>query len=202
MQLRRFILIVVAGAVGIPLIAADQSGAEKSKRVVSARIVPPGASKGTAGNPTGGGLAPSSLSKSSDSGDEAIGNVQVTYQDGTKDLWTTKGNCSLVQVAPDATVGWTAHGDPVRVNSADFMRPNPELVTCRQGKVLAKIQASMPFIEDWRFLEGGKQFALRCRGAHGPANIELHDTASGKLITTLKAYDEKLPAWAKPLKDE
>ncbi|MEP6669417.1 MAG: hypothetical protein ABJF10_09710 [Chthoniobacter sp.] len=181
MQLRRFLLVGAVMLAGAASWAADQRGAEQSKKVVSTHIVAPG-------------------NASTDG--EAIGNVQVIYEDGTKDLWTTKGNCSLPKAAPDSTVGWTVHGNPVHINSGDPIRPNPELVVCRQGKVLARIQASLPFIEDWHFLAEGKQVALRCRGGHGPANIELHDTATGKLVTTLKAYDEKLPAWAKPLRDE
>ncbi|HSI12612.1 MAG TPA: hypothetical protein VK961_11240 [Chthoniobacter sp.] len=198
MQLRRFVYIVAITVAGGCIHAEDQAGAERHKKVVGAQIVKPGG-KGTDG---GGGAFGSGHGSKSGGDGETIGNVQVTYLDGTKDLWTTKGNCSLAKAAPDSTVGWTVHGEPVRVNSQDFMRPNPELVTCRQGKVLAHIRSELPFIEEWKFLEGGSQLALRCRASHGPADIELHETATGKLITTLKARDEKLPAWAKSLKDE
>jgi hypothetical protein len=34
------------------------------------------------------------------------------------------------------------------------------------------------------------------RGSHGPADIELHDTATGKLIKSVRAYAENLPEWA------
>jgi hypothetical protein len=179
MQLRRLVFLVAISIANVWSIAADQTGAERHQKVVAVQIVKPG-----------------------EKGSDGIGNVQVTYADGTKDMWTTKGNCSRAKAAPDGTVGWTVHGELARVNSQESMRPNPELVICRQGKVLARIQAALPFIEEWKFLEGGSYVVMRCRGAHGPANIELHDTASGKLINTVKAYEEKLPAWARSLKDE
>lgn len=182
MQTPWFVVAAAAILVCTNTFAADQSGAEKQKKVVSAEIVAHGPAK---------------------SGEaQVIGNVQVTYADGSKDLWTTKGNCSLAKVADSSTVGWTVHGAPVHINSGEPIHPNPELVICRQGKIIAQTKAGKPFIEDWRFLEGGRQFALRCRGGHGPADIELHETATGKLIASVDAYGEKLPAWAKPLKDD
>lgn len=200
MRLRRFVFSIVAITVaGVTSFAADQAGAERFKKVVSAQIVKPGGKGSDSG---GGGAFGGGQGKAASNDGEAIGNVQVTYADGTRDLWTTKGNASLAKAAPDSTVGWTVHGEPVRINSQDFLRPNPELVTCRQGKVLARIKADLPFIEEWKFVEGGQQVALRCRGGHGPAEIELHDTASGKLLSKLKAYGEKLPGWATSLKDE
>jgi hypothetical protein len=83
---------------------------------------------------------------------DPIGNVPVTYADGTRDLWTTKGNCSLAHVGSDGTVGWTANGSAVKINSADWMRPNGTLVLCRLGKVIAQIKSGKGFIEQWQFI--------------------------------------------------
>jgi hypothetical protein len=171
----QFLLATVA-AVGT-LFAGDQRGAEGTKRPVAAAILVAGAV--TADN-------------------SAVGNVQVTYADGTKDLWTTKGNCSLARVAPDGTVGWTVNGSEIRVNSADMMRPNGRLVLCRKGKVMASIRSGRAFIEKWTFNDNGSQLVLVTRGAHGPADIELHDTATGGLIQSVPAYGENLPESARP----
>jgi hypothetical protein len=40
--------------------------------------------------------------------------------------------------------------------------------------------------------------AVAATGSHGPADIELHDTATGKLIQSVRAYAKNLPEWAKP----
>src|SRR5258708_37360799 len=87
---------------------------------------------------------------------DPIGNVQVTYVDGTKDLWTTKGNCSLAHLGSDGTVGWTVNGSEVQINSADWMRPNGTLVLCRLGKVIGQINSGKSCIEQWQFIENGR----------------------------------------------
>ena len=161
------------------LYAAGQAGAEATKQPTSARIIPPSGSKAD--------------------GSE-VGNVRVTYTDGTKDLWTTKGNCSLPQVSQNGTVGWTVNGPERKVNASYTMRPNDTLVLCWKGKVIAQIKSAKAFIEKWDFIERGK-LVLLTRASHGPADIELHDAATGKLIDSVKAYSDNLPEWAKPYKD-
>jgi hypothetical protein len=179
----RFILHFLLGTAAATtgsLFAGDQRGAERTKQPVAVEIL---------------------VARAANSGDFAIGNVQVIYSDGTKDLWTTKGNCSLPHVAPDGTVGWTVNGPEIPVNSADTMRPNGTLVLCRKGKVLASIRSGRGFIEKWAFQAQGSQLVLVTRGSHGPADIELHDTTTGKLIASVKASAENLPEWARPYAD-
>jgi len=81
------------------------------------------------------------------------------------------------------------------------MRPNGILVLCRKGKVLATIKSAKNYIEKWGFYENGSQLVLLTRGSHGPADIELHDTTTGKLIASAKESAENLPEWAKPYAD-
>ena len=35
--------------------------------------------------------------------------------------------------------------------------------------------------------------AVAATGSHGPADVELHDTATGRLIQSVRAYSENLP---------
>lgn len=172
-----FLLFAVGGA---PLaFAADQSGAGKTKRAVKAEVV---------GN-----------AKAENA--EKIGDIEVTYADGTKDRWTTKGNAGLPQVSPDGIVGWTVYSPEAKIAASYTMRPNNTLVICRQGKVLCRAQTALPFIEDWHFLDDGKQFAIRTRAAHGAATLELHETKTGQLLDAVKAGDAKLPKWAEPYRE-
>ena len=167
--------------------AADQKGTESTKQPASVEIMPAKAKK-TSAQPADTATA--------------IGNVQMTYADGTKDLWTTKGNCSMPEVATDWTVGWTVHGDEVKINSADKMRPNGTLVVFRKGNVLAMIKSAKSFIEKSDFHGTEGQLVLLTRGSHGPANIKLHDVATGKLIESVKESAENPPEWPKPYQDK
>ena len=185
--MRLFVFSLLALTIPISLQATDQRGAENTKQPVSVEIVASNAAK----------TSPHSIDNP-----DPIGNVQVTYADGTKDLWTTKGNCSLAQVGSDGTVGWTVNGSEVQINSADWMRPNGTLVLCRLGKVIAQIKSGKGFIEQWQFIENGRRLVLLTRGAHGPADIELHDVDTGKLLESVRASEENLPAWAKPYEDK
>lgn len=158
---------------------ADQSGAEQTKKPVKAEVV--GAAKAE--------------------NEGKIGNIEVTYADGTKDRWTTKGDAGLPRVAPDGSVGWTVYGPAAKVAASYTMRPNGTVVICRQGKVLCRAQTGLAFVEDWSFVEGGRQFAVKTRATHGPATVELHDSQSGKRLGEVRASGEKLPKWAAPYRE-
>jgi hypothetical protein len=159
--------------------AAEQSGAEITKKAASVKII---------------------LTHASKADGSEIGNVQVTYNDGAKARWTSRGNCSLARIAPDGTVGWTVNGPASRF-SARGQRCNDTLVLCRKGKEVAIITSAMPYIEDWNFINEGRHIVLRTRGSHGPSEIELHSVASGKLVDSVKGYRDNLPIWAIPYKD-
>ena len=69
------------------LLDAQNQGAEKTKRPVRASIE---------GN-------------KSSRPEYKIGNVRVTYSDGTTDLWTFKGNCAEPKVSTKGSVGWEVY---------------------------------------------------------------------------------------------
>lgn len=165
----------------LPGFTADQKGAETTKIPMGVAIV---------------------KTSGSEKKEQPIGNVQVVYRDGTTDFWTTKGNCSLALVAADGTVGWTVHAGDTKIAASYTARPNGKLVLNRRGKVIAQIESSKGFIEEWMFIEGGKRLVLLTRGAHGPATIELHETSSGKLLKSVNAAAENLPTWAKPYEEK
>jgi len=173
-----FAVCVVVGSAALSS-AADQTGAEKTKRVVKAEVV---------------------ANAKAENADK-IGNIEVTYADGTKDRWTTKGDAGLPLVASDGKVGWTIYGPETKGAASYSVRANNTLVICQQGKVLCRAKTVLPFIEEWRFLDDGKQFAVKTRAAHGPATLELHETKTGQLLAAVKAADAKLPKWAEPYRE-
>lgn len=155
----------------------DQTGAEKTKTPVSASIKHSG--------------------RQTESFLDVIGNVIVTYSDGSTDAWTAKGNASLVRVAEDGSVGWTVHEAERPAASASYtIRPNGKLVVCRQGEVVAKIVSSLGFIEEWNFWDGGRAVRLRTRALHGPGRLELHEIASGRLVESIPEEQWSTRPWA------
>lgn len=176
----RAVLVVTLVVFCAPLAAQQtggQTGAEKTKAPVSAMIKPSG--------------------RQTESFPQPIGNVIVTYADGGKDAWTTKGNCSLARVAADGSVGWTVHEPERPAASASYtIRPNGTLVVCRRGEVVAKLRSSLGFIEEWDFWDGGKSVRLRTRRLHGPGTLELHDVATGRLVASIPEDQWQSQPWA------
>lgn len=168
-----------------PLVAQQtggQTGAERTKTPLSA-VIKPGARQ-TASFP------------------EVIGNVIVTYSDGSKDAWTTKGNASLVRVAEDGAVGWTVHEAERPAASASYtIRPNGKLIVCRLGEVVAKITSGLGFIEEWDFWDAGRAVRLRTRALHGPGRLELYEIATGRLVEAIPEDQWSTRPWATIFKE-
>ncbi len=133
---------------------------------------------------------------------EPIGNIEVTYADGTQERWTTKGSCGQPRLAPDGTVGWTIFQPERPAQAASYpIRPNNTLVICRQGKVLYRLQAALRYIEDWGFFKDGKHFVVKNRALHGQATVKLAETQTGKVVHEIQASANPLPEWAAPYHD-
>ncbi len=165
----------------VPLVThgVDQTGAESTKKPVLAKVV-----------------------DVAEIEHYTIGNIQVTYEDGTADRWTTKRNTGDPRVAPDGTVGWTIYGAEYGDAKSYTTRPNGTLVVCRQGRVLCRVESALPHVEGWDFIDGGAKFVLKSRGRHGPAKVELFETETGNLLAMVPAYSEDgQPKWAEPYRD-
>lgn len=51
----------------------------------------------------------------------------------------------------------------------------------RDGRSVAVCRTAMANVERWAFVNGGSQIIVKSRGNHGPAMVELFDTATGTL---------------------
>src|ERR1700692_3972898 len=72
-----------------------------------------------------------------------IGNVIVTYSDGTTDIWTLKGNCAEPKVSPKGAVGWEVYklkAEQKTLASYDGLYINDRLNVCDHGKIVANFQ--------------------------------------------------------------
>ncbi len=134
---------------------------------------------------------------------DPVGNVEVTYADGTRDHWTKLAMAMIPKVASDGVVGWvdcsvTKDG---KTELALNQRGTPigsRLILCDKGKVTLKIKSSKPLIEEWGFDPDGKHVIILSRAAHGPAVIERFSRADGKAAGSVAGAAEDSPQWAKP----
>jgi hypothetical protein len=133
-----------------------------------------------------------------------IGNVIVTYSDGTTDIWTLKGNCAAPKVSTKGTVGWEVYklnADGKTLARYNGLYINNHLNVCDHGKLVANLESAKGFIEDWDFTKDGEHLVIKSRGAHGPATIELFPVRNGPAADSVQAYEKNLPDWAKPFAD-
>jgi hypothetical protein len=131
--------------------------------------------------------------------EDEIGNVIVTYADGTTDTWTLKGNCAEPKVSTNGVVGWEVY--KMEPNGKTLSRYgglyiNDHLVICDHGKVIANLASAKGFIEAWDFTKDGERVVIKSRGAHGPATIELFSLRNGPPEASVQAYEKDLPEWA------
>jgi hypothetical protein len=133
-----------------------------------------------------------------------IGNVLVTYSDGTTDIWTLKGNCAEAKVSTKGSVGWEVYklnADGRTFDRYHGLYINDHLNVCDHGKVVANLKSAKGFIEGWDFTRDGEHLVVKSRGAHGPASIELFSLQTGLATESVQAYDKHLPDWAVPFAD-
>jgi hypothetical protein len=133
-----------------------------------------------------------------------IGNVIVTYSDGTTDIWTLKGNCAEPKVSPKGAVGWEVYklnAEEKTLASYQGLYINDRLNVCHRGKIVANFQSAKGFIEAWDFTKDGEHLVIKSRGAHGPATIELFSLRDRLAAESVQAYEKNLPDWAAPFAD-
>src|SRR6202795_3011860 len=133
-----------------------------------------------------------------------IGNVIVTYSDGTTDLWTLKGNCAEPKVSTKGSVGWEVYkldADGKTLARYDGLYINDHVNVCDHGRVVANLKSAKGFIEGWDFTKDGERLVIKSRGTHGSATIELFPIRSGPPAKQVQANEKDLPDWAKPFAD-
>jgi hypothetical protein len=133
-----------------------------------------------------------------------IGNVIVTYSDGTTDIWTLKGNCAEPRVSTKGTVGWEVYklnADGKTLASYNGLYIDDRVNVCDHGRVVANLVSAKSFIEGWDFTKDGERLVIKSRGAHGPATIELFALRNGGPLESVQAYEKNLPSWAAPFAD-
>lgn len=165
-----------------PLLDAQNQGAEKTKGPVRASIE---------GN-------------KSSRPEYKIGNVRVTYSDGTTDLWTLKGNCAEPKISTKGSVGWEVYkldADGKTLARYDGLYINDHVNVCDHGRVVANLKSAKGFIEGWDFTKNGERLVIKSRGTHGPATIELFSLRNGLAMEAVQAYEKNLPDWAAPFAD-
>lgn len=87
----------------------------------------------------------------------------------------------------------TGYGQPLTAVRGQFM------VTIMEGSRRVSIcRTASPNIEETRWCAEQQQIVVESRGNHGPATVQLFDTASGRELGRVMAYDIRggNPSWA------
>ncbi len=58
----------------------------------------------------------------------------------------------------------------------------------RDGRTISTCRTAMANVERWKFANGGTQIVVKSRGNHGPASVEMFDTATGRLRDKVLAF--------------
>lgn len=85
------------------------------------------------------------------------------------------------------------YGQPLTAIRGQFM------VTIMEGTRSRSVcRTASPNIEETRFIREQQQIVVKSRGNHGPATVQLFDTASGRELGRVMAYDIRggNPSWA------
>ena len=72
------------------------------------------------------------------------------------------------------------------------------LVIMRGDSTVSTIRTVMPNVEEWKFINNGRSVVAKSRASHGPAAVEMFDSATGALQDKVLAFAIKngQPAWA------
>jgi hypothetical protein len=176
------ICVLISLIIWVTVTLGHSQGAETIKRPVSARIEP----------------------KFNVEVGMEIGSVIVKYTDGSEETLTSEGNCMGPDVSPEGYVAWIVcelAEDGKSLELYNDVPVNSHLKICYGRKTVATLTAAKPFIENWRFAPDGQHVVIKSRAAHGVAFIELFALRNGRAESTVKAYEEHLPAWAEPFRD-
>lgn len=131
--------------------------------------------------------------------------VHILYSNGEQiqpPRETGQVSCESLKVADDnQTVGWLVDFE----NDATSYPVPLDLLVFRGKRVLQRLGGDLAAIEDWRFLERGKQVALVTNTVHGGghAHYELRDTEKGTLLAKWDGtLNQRSPAWTRGLWDQ
>ncbi|MCH7228445.1 hypothetical protein [Haloferula sp. A504] len=109
--------------------------------------------------------------------------------------------CIVVE-EPGSTTGST--GQQPSGSQAGFTQPltatsGSGSVTVREGnRTLSVIRTALPNVEETRWYSEQEQIAVKSRGNHGPATVQLFDSRTGRQLGSVPAYEAANgPAWAR-----
>lgn len=134
-------------------------------------------------------------------GESRHGQLTIWLSDGKKVQLVKDNRCAedSVQLSKDKkTIGWATGVFYPDSRGEQYYYPT-ELHVWRGGKVIRTLKGGKaPVIEEWRYV-GTTEIAMKVRGRHGPAYLELLSLKSGKRLKSVAAYSEeaKKLSWAK-----
>jgi hypothetical protein len=128
--------------------------------------------------------------------DDVVGNVEVRFSNGRKEIWTHSLQCELPKVSKSGLVGWTYAGG--RHSRGAWM--NNVLCVARSRRDITHFDADGAFIDLWDFTDHDTCVIIRYRNIHGPSWIDKFRIDTGKFMTHSfgSGTVEETPDWARP----
>lgn len=75
-----------------------------------------------------------------------------------------------------------------------------EVTIREEGRVLTTFRTAMPNVEGTRWHKHQEEIAVKSRGNHGPATIQLFDSRNGRELGKVMAFQANHgPAWARDM---
>jgi len=110
---------------------------------------------------------------------------------------------------PGSTGGTGGTATQLPSNPTGFSQPltsvngQGTVVIMEGSRQLSVCRTASPNIEQTRWHQEQEQIAVKSRGNHGPATVQLFDTRSGRQLGTVMAYElaNGGPAWAAGMGD-
>jgi len=131
---------------------------------------------------------------------DIVGNVEVVFSNGHKEIWTRSLQCELPRVSKSGLVGWTYADD--RHSRGVWM--NNVLCIARSRRDISHFDADAAFIDLWDFTDNDTCVVIRYRNIHGPSWIDKIRLDTGE--TTEHCFGsgtvEETPEWARPYIDD
>jgi len=130
-----------------------------------------------------------------------VGDIQVTFGDGSTELFTKGEKCRKPEVSARGDVGWAVWHD--LTDDAYHHKSETLRLRLRDGTI-KEFQPNNLFILDWAFADNDTVVIIKSMAHHGPPSFIEYHIATGRELGRLDGYAPyaEMPKWAQPYSDE
>jgi hypothetical protein len=133
--------------------------------------------------------------------DEGVGDIQVAFSDGHKEVLTKGDKCGRPHISAKGDIGWNVWGPP---DKSPYQHSSEVLRVRLPDGTTKDFKPNSRFIMDWNFVDDASAVVIASMGFHGSQFYVKYDLATGKVKGKIDDYVPyaDLPKWAQPFSDE